>query len=510
MIHKSKNKKGKVFIAGAGPGDPGLITINAFEKLKTADVVVYDRLINEELLSFCDNKCEKIFVGKESGYHAIEQDKITEILIQKAKSGLNVVRLKGGNPFVFGRGSEEAIQLKKAGIQFEIIPGITSGLSAPIYSGIPITQRNLITQCIFITAHECPEKKDSQVDWKSLAKLKNTSLIIYMGASRIESITEMLIKYGIDPSTPVAVIENATLPIQRTITERIDKIAEKFREQNFHAPVIIMVSPTVAFRNSIAWYEEKPLFNKKVIVAGAKEHFDKLKNIICDLGAEAIPLEIMKIKPFNTKVNISKIFYSKNPEWILFSCNNSVKYFEKLLKKQNFDARLFGGRKVAVIGSNSAKALASLGLNADFILENFNVNKFKRNFINKFNLTSRKVLTIFGESLDENITNNIKNLGLLAQSIKVFETLSLKPAKKVLIRLEQSNPDIFIFTCQTSIEYFFEKFNSVKAIKLLNSCESILVEPLNRISLVGKNIQEEKILTDSKIDFYQDIFSKLK
>jgi len=246
---------GKVYIAGAGPGDPDLITLKALKRLKAADVLVYDRLIGNDLLSFCKDDCELIFVGKESGHHPIEQDKIIEILIFKAKLGLNVVRLKGGNPFVFGRGSEEAAALKDAGIEFEIIPGITSGLSAPIYSGIPITHRGLITQCVLITAHECPDKPETQVEWAKLAQMKNTNLIIYMGASRIDKICNELIKNGMDPSMPVAVIENGTLPAQRTITGSIAKISEEFHKQNFHPPVIIMISPTVALREDISWFE---------------------------------------------------------------------------------------------------------------------------------------------------------------------------------------------------------------------------------------------------------------
>lgn len=246
---------GKVYIAGAGPGDPDLVTIKVLKRLKEADVVVYDRLIGNDLLSYCKNDCELIFVGKKSGHHPIEQDKIIEILIDKAKLGFNVVRLKGGNPFVFGRGSEEAAALKNAGIEFEVIPGITSGLSAPIYSGIPITQRGLITQCVLITAHECPGKPETQVEWDKLAKLKNTNLIVYMGASRIERICSELIKYGMDPSMPVAVIENGTLPEQRTITGRVDEIEKEFKKQKFHPPVIIMISPTVSFRDRISWFE---------------------------------------------------------------------------------------------------------------------------------------------------------------------------------------------------------------------------------------------------------------
>jgi uroporphyrin-III C-methyltransferase len=256
---------GKVYIAGAGPGDPDLITLKALKRLKEADVVVYDRLISDDLLSFCKRSCELVFVGKESGHHPIEQDKIIEILISKARLGLNVVRLKGGNPFVFGRGSEEAAALKNAGIEFEVIPGITSGLSAPIYSGIPITQRGLITQCVLITAHECPGKPETQVEWNKLAELKNTNLIIYMGASRIEKICSALIKSGMDPAMPAAVIENGTLPEQRTITARIDEISDEFKKQNFHPPVIIMISPTISLRDEISWFEESHNLIKELL-----------------------------------------------------------------------------------------------------------------------------------------------------------------------------------------------------------------------------------------------------
>ena len=300
---------GKVYIVGAGPGDPGLITLKALEKLKQADVVVYDRLINDDLLSYCKNDCEKIFVGKESGYHHIEQECIIDILINKSKLGFNVVRLKGGNPFIFGRGSEEAIALKNAQVDFEIIPGITAGLSAPIYSGIPITQRGLITQCVLITAHESPDKNETQVEWEKLARLKNTSLIIYMGASRIEKICRELIKHGMDPSMPVAVIENGTLPKQRTITERLDKIAEEFRIQNFHAPVIIMISPTVSLREEISWFEKKPLFNKRIAIAGNRDQSRELYNMLYDLGGEVLlmPIDITQTEDIWESPSCAKV-----------------------------------------------------------------------------------------------------------------------------------------------------------------------------------------------------------
>lgn len=293
-----KLEYGRVYIVGAGPGDPELITVKALKRIKHADVVVYDRLINDDLLSYCKKGCEKIFVGKESGYHPIKQECIIEILIKKSKLGLNVVRLKGGNPFVFGRGSEEAVALRKEGIEFEIIPGITSGLSAPIYSGIPITQRGLITQCVLITAHECPDKPETQVDWEKLATLKNANLIIYMGASRIERISHELIKYGMDPAMPAAVIENGTMPEQRTITARLDKISKEFIKENFHPPVIIMISPTVALRDDISWYEKARISDKETMSASEKEKAEKFYNSI---------YSILNFKPPNKHKSFRRI-----------------------------------------------------------------------------------------------------------------------------------------------------------------------------------------------------------
>jgi uroporphyrinogen III methyltransferase/synthase len=503
------NPTGKVFIVGAGPGDPGLITLNALGKLKLADVVVYDRLINSELLSFCREDCERVFVGKESGYHAIEQEKITEILINKSKSGLNVVRLKGGNPFVFGRGSEEALELKKAGIEFEIIPGITSGLSAPVYSGIPITQRGLITQCIFITAHECPDKPGTQVDWDKLAKLKNTSLIIYMGASRIEAISEKLIKYGMDPATPVAAIENGTLPKQRTLTARLDKIAEDFKQKNFHAPVIIMVSPTVALRESISWYEKKPLFNKRIAVAGAQEQFDDLHNMLYDLGAEMFPLNVLKIQSSNPEINLKELFSEDDFEWILFTSKNAVKFFWELLKRENLDSRIFGTKKIAAVGYGLTKTIESFGLNPDYSSEEFNPDSFHNDFPKNYGIAGKKLLRILDDSPLDKISNELNSMGIKTHSIKVFEILPNQPKPELIAEIQKHYPDILIFASKVSIDYFFNVLTAETATNILNNCGSIVVEPVTPDDLINKNIRSKKISADYTIDKMHDIVNKL-
>ncbi len=431
-------KSGKVYIVGAGPGDPGLITVKAMNKLKQADVVVYDRLINNDLLSYCRKDSGKIFVGKESGYHPIEQERITNILICKSKLGFNVVRLKGGNPFIFGRGSEEAAALKAAGIEYEIIPGITSGLSAPIYSGIPITQRGLITQCVLITAHESPGKPETQVDWEKLAKLKNTSLIIYMGASRIERICSELIKYGMDPAMPAAVIENGTLSMQRTITARLDTIAEEYKKLNLHPPVIIMISPTVLLRDEISWYEKMPLFNKRIAVIGNWEKYYELNNEIYDLGGEvlALPLTPDLVNKLDTFTSINR----KNENKKLFEINNGSGY---ILQRKT----------------------------------------------NTYDLTAE----IYQDFVDE--------------TSELADTFNNEMGIELIKNIKENGADIFIFSSNDSVQYFFNIYGHETAMMLLKGCTLLVLDQHAAGTLIKKGLIKVKRIYDNSVKGIVDTIS---
>ncbi|NNJ54380.1 MAG: uroporphyrinogen-III C-methyltransferase [Ignavibacteriaceae bacterium] len=504
-----KNKSGKIFLIGAGPGDKGLITVNALEKLKVADVVVYDRLINDELLSSCKKDCELIFVGKESGFHPIEQEKITEILIAKSKQGNTVVRLKGGNPFIFGRGSEEAVALKKENIDFEIIPGITSGLAAPVYCGIPITQRGEITQCVFITAHECPEKPGTQVEWEKLAKLKNTSLIIYMGASRIETISKTLIKFGMDPATPAAAIENATLPIQRTISERLDKIPELFREQNFHAPVIIVISPTISLREDICWFEKKPLFNKRIVVAGADEESEYFYNILSEYGAEVLYLPVMKTYIKNIKLNFYNHFSNNDFEWLLFSGELEVKYFFELLQRENLDSRILGNKKIAAIGHRTANKLKFFNLIPDYSISDFEVSSFNQEFVKKYKLKGKKILRIQNDITYDRIHQELVNSDVTIEKISIFDSGISKPEQRIIEKLNQRTPDVLIFTQPASIDYFFNALGVKSATEIAHNAHNVIIDPITSENILEKNIKRYSISTEYESKNLSEFVSKL-
>jgi len=481
-------RSGKVYIVGAGPGDCGLLTVKGLEKLKIADVVVYDRLINNELLSCCKEECEKIFVGKESGYHPIEQEKITEILLDKSKAGFTVVRLKGGNPFVFGRGSEEAISLKKAGIDFEIIPGITSGLAAPIYSGIPITQRGLITQCVFVTAHECPDKPGTQVEWEKLAKLKNTSLVIYMGASRIRIISEKLIEYGMSPETPAAVVENGTLPNQRTITARLDCIAEEFKNQNFHAPAIIMISPAITLRDEISWFEKKLLLNKRIVICGEKDQQYELYHQLSDLGADVIKLPLIKKKIKNPDINLPELFLKNNFEWVCFTGESEVISFFELLKEKHSDARIFANKKIASIGINTSKALKSFGINPDYSREETVSSLPADNIFNKYQMNGHHLIWIKEFNEKKEIPFELKKIGDKIRTIDVCEYLFDEPEPDLVENIQSSNVDAFIFANSAAIESFFKVFENKKAEEIIISAKVIAADSTSIKFLSEKNI----------------------
>jgi uroporphyrinogen III methyltransferase/synthase len=484
-----KNRPGKVYIVGAGPGDCGLLTVKGLEKLNIADVVVYDRLINHNLLSCCKDDCEKIFVGKESGYHPIEQEKITEILLNKSKAGNIVVRLKGGNPFVFGRGSEEAIALKKAGIDFEIVPGITSGLAAPIYSGIPITQRGLITQCVFVTAHECPDKPGTQVEWEKLAKLKNTSLVIYMGASRIENISRKLIEYGMDPATPAAIVENGTLPNQRTITARLDCITKEFKKENFHAPTIIMISPAISLRDEISWFEKKPLLNKRIVITGEKTQKDELYHELSELGAEVLRLSIIKTQINNPWIDIQELFTKNKFGWVLFTGEHEVNSFFELLKRKKYDSRIFGNKKIASIGSATSKALEAFGLTPDYSREDSSFASTSESIFSNYQMNGYELLWIKNFDEHQPLPAEFKSIEKRIRTINVCEYIPDNPDQNVITDIEKNGANVFVFTTPASIVNFFKLFGNEAATRIIHNAKVLVTNPAAAGILCNKNLR---------------------
>ncbi|MBU1740473.1 MAG: uroporphyrinogen-III C-methyltransferase, partial [Proteobacteria bacterium] len=291
-----KSRTGTVYLVGAGPGDPGLITVRGAELLGRADAVVYDYLANPAHLALVPAEAQKIYVGKKAGQHTLPQEEINALLVRLAREGRTVVRLKGGDPFVFGRGGEEAEVLAEAGVPFEVVPGVTAGVAAPAYAGIPVTHRDHNVALTFITGHEDPAKKRTDVDWRALAWDKQT-LCFFMGVGNLPRITAKLIKHGRDPATPVAVIRQGTTPQQRTLTGALAEIATKVERAKLTPPAIVVVGTGVTLRHKLDWYEKRPLFGRRVAVTRTREQASALASALAELGAEVVETPTIQIVP---------------------------------------------------------------------------------------------------------------------------------------------------------------------------------------------------------------------
>lgn len=357
---------GIVYLTGAGPGDYRLLTLKGRDVLRLADVVIYDYLADERLLDFARPDAEKIYVGKKAADHTLSQEKIIDLLLEKARAGKVVVRLKGGDPFVFGRGGEESRALHDAGIPFEIIPGVTSAIGAAAYAGIPVTDRTAASSFAVVTGHEDPTKKESSIRWDKLATAVDT-LVFLMGVHNLPLITKELMAHGRRADTPAALVRWGTKPIQETLVSTVGDIAQKAAEQGFKAPAIFVVGDVVSLRPAMQWFDTKPLFGLRIAVTHAQA--PALTRQLEDLGASCIEVPTIRIeRPSDNYAALdTAIDKISDYDWLIFTSTNGVDAFFRRLSKKNLDSRALGRAKLAAIGSATAEALLTHGLTADVV-----------------------------------------------------------------------------------------------------------------------------------------------
>jgi uroporphyrinogen III methyltransferase/synthase len=360
--------KGKVYIVGAGPGDIGLLTVKGLKCLRRAEVVIYDFHLNAQVLNYINHDAEFIYAGKRGGHHSMTQDEINEILIRKAKEGKVICRLKGGDPFVFGRGGEEAEALAKAGIEFEVVPGVSSSVAAPAYAGIPLTHRLYSSSFAVIPGYEDATKKESAIDWSKLSTGVGT-LVFLMAVKNIDMVTQKLIENGRNPDTPVAVIRWGTRPDQKTIIGTLKNIVELVKEKDIKPPAVMVVGDVVRLRESLGWYEKKPLFGYRILVT--REHPEGIEPLE-DLGAELIEFPTIEIAPPESYSELdSAIDRIEKYDWLIFTSRNGVKYFLKRLFEKGRDIRDLKGIKICAVGSKTAEEIRNYGMKVDLIPEEY-------------------------------------------------------------------------------------------------------------------------------------------
>jgi uroporphyrinogen III methyltransferase/synthase len=500
------NKFGKVYLAGAGPGDKSLVTLKVYELIKKCDVILFDKLANPELLKDVKETCELIFVGKSASNHILVQHEINQLLIDKAKSGKNVLRLKGGDPLMFGRGSEEALALREEDIEFEFVPGITAGIAATSYAGIPLTHRNLVTQTVFITAHESPEKTSNQVDWKRLAKMKNTNLVIYMGVSEMPKVADILLNNGMEKDAQVGIIRNATYPDQKTYTCTLSKLADTIHKQSISPPAIFIIGPTVGLRKELMWFEKRALYGKRIVATRAEDQAQSLYNLLDELGAKVIPFKVIKTEIKLIKNKIYDLMSTKSYDWIFFSSENGVRYFFKNLELQGLDARIFSETKVAVIGSSTAEHLRKYGIIADFVPSKFTSKALLEELPKKFNLNGKKVLRVKGDFNNDVLLEGLLNLGALTDTMEVYKILADSPDEDVLNDLKDNGADACMFTSMSTVNYFFDILGKDSAKKILNKSAVLSIGPVTSTALEDKKINN---IIEAEVNTVQGLIDKL-
>jgi uroporphyrinogen III methyltransferase / synthase len=447
-------KMGKVYLVGAGPGDPALITMKSVDCLRKADVIVYDQLVAGQILNYSRSGAEKIFVGKTVKKHFAEQDEINSLLVRKAKRGSIVVRLKGGDPFVFGRGGEEAEFLQKNGVPFEVVPGITSAVAVPAYAGIPVTYRGISSSVSIVTGHEDPNKKGSSINWKGLATGVDT-LVFLMGMQNLPQIAQRLIDCGRKPQTPVAVIKDGTLPVQVMTTGTLKNIAGRVKKEGLTAPAVIVVGDVVKLREKLKWYEKQPLFGKRVLITRAGQQSASFESLLYEHGAMPILFPTIEIKPIiNNKKLSGAISRIKDFDWIIFTSVNGVDIFFRKLQTLGLDSRAMANAKVGAIGPATCKALAGHGITPDYVPAIYTGHGLIEGLKRK-RLYGKRILLPRADIADDEITKGLVSLKAEVAEVAVYRTV--RPVydkiemKKVLF---QGKVDIITFTSSSTVTNF--------------------------------------------------------
>lgn len=439
---------GKVFLVGAGPGDLKLITLKGLECIQAADTIIYDNLINKNLLHFARKGAEIVYVGKEAGRHAMPQDDINALLAQKGKKKSVVVRLKGGDPFIFGRGAEEAEYLVEHTIDFEIVPGVTSAISVPAYAGIPLTHRDYASTVAFITGHEDEKKTGSTIKWHELATGPDT-LVFLMGIKNLKTIKERLIKEGRNPHTPACIVTSGTLPEQRVVTGTLEKIDAIAQQENIKPPGIIIVGDVVRLREKLTWFEQKPFFGKTIAITRAAKQSRKFGEILTEKGAQVLyvpTIEIAAIEP-NKKLqkaisNISDYFA------IIFTSVNSVSIFFNNLTETGRDTRALRDIKIIPIGRATATLLEMKGITPDFIPQSFTSEGIVE-IIKKLKIKGNRFLLPRAEGGRDVLAEFIKNQDGICDVIPIYKTTL--PKKGVSLT---EKPDVITFTSSSTVDNF--------------------------------------------------------
>lgn len=479
---------GKVYLVGAGPGDFKLISIKGLECTRKADVIIYDRLANKRLLLFARAEAELLYVGKKAGELVKDQRQIGELMVGKAKEGKMVVRLKGGDPFIFGRGGEEAEVLAANEIEFEVVPGISSAHGVPACAGIPITHRGLSSTVAIITGHEDPSKERSQINWEKLATAVDT-IVFLMGMKNLPSIVEELLKYGRKKESPAAVIYRGSTAEQKTVVGTLETIVELSQKEGLKPPSVVVIGEVVRLREKLQWAEKKPLFGKRVLVARSREQAAEMVEALEEMGAEAVELPTIKIVPPESYEDLDRAIRQMSEpsamshqrfsyDWIIFTSANGVDFFFRRLRELGKDVRILKGIKLAAIGPATTKKLEEVGLLVDYMPSKYVAEAVVEGFKN-LGVASQRILIPRAEVAREILPQELERLGAQVNVVSTYRTVPDSSMIAELRRLlSEGRINIIAFTSSSTVKNFMKAVEGLNLENLLRSVQIACIGPV--------------------------------
>jgi uroporphyrinogen III methyltransferase/synthase len=447
--------KGICYLAGAGPGDIGLVTLKVKEVVERAQVIVYDYLCNPEILAWAPRDAEIIYAGKKAGQHTLRQEEIDALLVEKTRAGNCVVRLKGGDPFLFGRGGEEAEALAAAGLKFEIIPGVSSALAAPAYAGIPVTHREHAAQLTIFTGHEDPTKTESTLDFQQLASAPGTKVML-MGVERIGVITTKFLDHGASPDTPVALVRWGTTGRQQTLRGTLGTIAQKVEESGFKAPAVAVIGGVVGLRDTLNWFESRPLFGKRIVVTRTRRQAGALTSALRRLGADVLELPTIRIEPPKDLFEFGQFVQDSHTyDWLVFTSPNGVNAFFEMFYKIFNDAREIGGARIAAIGPATAARVREFHLHVDLQPEEYVAEAVVQAFKKDGSVENLKILLARAEQARDVLPAELTKLGAIVDEAVAYRTVpETEDVSGALARFKEEGADLITFTSSSTAENF--------------------------------------------------------
>lgn len=452
------SSSGIVHLVGAGAGDLGLVTLRAKELVSSADVLVYDYLVHPEIVKWCHPDCEVVYVGKKAGCHTVPQEEIETLLVKHAQAGKKVVRLKGGDPYIFGRGGEEARTLAKAGVPFEVVPGVTAALAAGAYAGIPLTFRNVSTSLVLLTGHEDPTKTSgAQVDWRSFGALKNTTLAIYMGMGRLEFILGELQSGGLSSDTPAAVVQWASLGRQRSVSGTVADLVARVTEAKLEAPAIIFIGEVVRDHEAIDWFEHLPLFSRRVAITRTRDQNSELREKLETLGAEVLELPLITITKDVDKHGFVEILSELGTyDWIVFTSANGVRYFFEDFLKGYHDIRALGLLRFACIGRATAREIEKFHIKVECMPDTATGSSLADALIATGSLDHAKIIVVTGNLNRDKLIKKLEAGRAIVDRMQIYKTektdLTNDPVAE---NFRQHGADAILFASSSAAESYY-------------------------------------------------------